>query len=452
MEDATTMMNLYKAGEIDALYNHIPPAAWIDHLRLTKDHMDKPECAIDYYMLNTTKPPMDDVRVRKAFNMSIDKAGLAAYQRTIKPLTAFSPEGIFPGYPQPVGDPFDPARAKQLLAEAGYRDASGNFDPKKFPIADVELTYNTNERNRQIAEYVQAQWKQNLGLTVPLKNMEWKTFLDYRAKLEYKGVARTGWVGDYMDPYTFLDLFTHEDRRQRHRVVAAGIRRRASRGEPRTGSAEALRAAGEGREDAARRAAGDSARDELDELDEEALRQGHVSQSRDDARLEVRVHRARPVQVVRFIVRRLLVILPMVLVVVSVTWGLIRLAPGNFYTGEKPLPPAIEKNIRERYGLDKPWYVQYGKTHLEHAARRLRALAAIPGPAGQHHPEAGRARVGDARAARRICWRSPSASSPARMRRCIRTRGSTTPRWRSRCSASRFRTSCSGRRSCCCSG
>jgi oligopeptide transport system permease protein len=51
----------------------------------------------------------------------------------------------------------------------------------------------------------------------------------------------------------------------------------------------------------------------------------------------------------------------MVLVVVSLTWGLIRLAPGNFYTGEKPIPPAIEKNLREKYGLDKPWYVQYGK-------------------------------------------------------------------------------------------
>jgi oligopeptide transport system permease protein len=63
----------------------------------------------------------------------------------------------------------------------------------------------------------------------------------------------------------------------------------------------------------------------------------------------------------RFIVRRLLVTVPMVLVVVSVTWGLIRLAPGNFYTGEKPIPPAIEKNLREKYGLDKPWYVQYGK-------------------------------------------------------------------------------------------
>ena len=52
----------------------------------------------------------------------------------------------------------------------------------------------------------------------------------------------------------------------------------------------------------------------------------------------------------------------MVLIVVSVTWALIRLAPGNFYTGEKALPPAIEKNLRERYGLDRPWYVQYGKT------------------------------------------------------------------------------------------
>ncbi len=64
----------------------------------------------------------------------------------------------------------------------------------------------------------------------------------------------------------------------------------------------------------------------------------------------------------RFIVRRLLVIVPMVLLVISLTWGLIRLAPGNFYTTSKGLPPAVEKNIRAKYGLDKPWYVQYGKT------------------------------------------------------------------------------------------
>ncbi len=63
----------------------------------------------------------------------------------------------------------------------------------------------------------------------------------------------------------------------------------------------------------------------------------------------------------RFIVRRLLVTIPMVLIVITLTWALIRLAPGNFYASERKLPPAIEKNIRAKYGLDKPWYVQYGR-------------------------------------------------------------------------------------------
>ena len=63
----------------------------------------------------------------------------------------------------------------------------------------------------------------------------------------------------------------------------------------------------------------------------------------------------------RFVLRRLLIIIPMALIVVSITWGLIRLAPGNFYTAEKKLPPAIEKNIREKYCLDCPWYQQYGR-------------------------------------------------------------------------------------------
>ncbi|HKS10770.1 MAG TPA: ABC transporter permease [Pyrinomonadaceae bacterium] len=64
----------------------------------------------------------------------------------------------------------------------------------------------------------------------------------------------------------------------------------------------------------------------------------------------------------RFIIRRLLITIPTILVVITIAWGLIKLAPGNFYSGEKRLPPAIEKNIREKYGLDKPWYQQYGKT------------------------------------------------------------------------------------------
>ena len=65
---------------------------------------------------------------------------------------------------------------------------------------------------------------------------------------------------------------------------------------------------------------------------------------------------------VRFIIRRLLVTIPTILVVITITWVLIKLAPGNFYSGEKRLPAAIEKNIREKYGLDKPWYQQYGRT------------------------------------------------------------------------------------------
>src|SRR6476659_5018423 len=61
-----------------------------------------------------------------------------------------------------------------------------------------------------------------------------------------------------------------------------------------------------------------------------------------------------------FILRRLLIIIPMALLVVTLTWGLIRLAPGTFYSSEKKLPPAIEENIKKKYGLDKPWYEQYG--------------------------------------------------------------------------------------------
>jgi len=64
----------------------------------------------------------------------------------------------------------------------------------------------------------------------------------------------------------------------------------------------------------------------------------------------------------RFIIRRLLITVPTILVVITLTWGLIRLAPGNFYTGEKKIPKEIEANIRAKYGLDQPWYIQYGRT------------------------------------------------------------------------------------------
>jgi oligopeptide transport system substrate-binding protein len=201
-------MNLYKAGEVDATFNHTVPLAWYDRLSRLRDYMGKPEAAVEYYQFNVTRPPMDDIRVRRAFNLAIDKEALAEFKRTSQPLTGFVPKGIFPGYPHPTGDAFDVARARALLVEAGYRDAAGAYDPSRFPIGDVELTYNTSETNRQVAEFMQAQWRQNLGLTVPLRNMEFRTYLGVRNRREYRGIARAGWVGDYMDPFTFLELFS----------------------------------------------------------------------------------------------------------------------------------------------------------------------------------------------------------------------------------------------------
>src|SRR5690606_29130777 len=101
-----------------------------------------------------------------------------------------------------------------LLGEAGFpvqENSNGTFAVPNFPTGDVELLYNTSESNKAVAEFIQAQWKQNLGIVVPLKNMEWKTFLNVRKELDYNGLGRAGWVGDYMDPFTFLNLFYSEN-------------------------------------------------------------------------------------------------------------------------------------------------------------------------------------------------------------------------------------------------
>jgi len=210
MSDNPTIMNLYKVGEVDAVLNHTVPNAWLDVVRVKQDYMDGAEAAINYLQINVTQPPMNDVRVRKAFNYAVDKQAWAKWRKIVKPLTAFTPEGIFKDYPQPKGDAFNPEEGRRLLGEAGYpvtKKADGSFTCPKFPVDQVEYIYNTQESNKAMAEFMQAQWKQNLGITVSLRNMEWKTFLNARAKLEYKGFARGAWGADYMDPFTFLSLF-----------------------------------------------------------------------------------------------------------------------------------------------------------------------------------------------------------------------------------------------------
>lgn len=229
-EESTTTLNLYKAGEIDAFYNHTVPTAWIDEIRQYKDeYMDFPEIACEFYAINVTRPPMNDKRIREAFNLAFDREAYATYKRTAKPLYTFTPSGIFPEFDKAKREvaselakeqnisleQFDSRyklnvpRACQLMREAGFKVTDtndGKCRVENFPVERVNVNYNTQESNKATAEFVQAQWKQNLGITVSLKNMEFKTFLPFLKSLEYEGFGRKGWVGDYMDPFTFLEL------------------------------------------------------------------------------------------------------------------------------------------------------------------------------------------------------------------------------------------------------
>jgi len=85
-----------------------------------------------------------------------------------------------------------------LLSDAGYPNGAG------FPT--ISILYNTNEAHKQIAEFIQQEWRNNLGINVTLENQEWQTYLSNRNQGNFV-VARAGWVGDYTDPNTFLDMF-----------------------------------------------------------------------------------------------------------------------------------------------------------------------------------------------------------------------------------------------------
>ncbi len=210
VEEQGTIMNLYKAGSIDATYNRSVPRSWLFSIGGKKDYQDALEASIEYYIINTTKPPMNDVRVRRAFAMAIDKRLITVLRRNSKPSSTLIPTNIFKDYPTAQTTDFDPEAARRMLAEAGYADANGGYDAAKFPIEEVAITYNTSESNKFVAEIVQSQWKRHLNLTVPLKNMETKTFISLTSKLEYKGFARFGYAADYIDPYNFLSIFAED--------------------------------------------------------------------------------------------------------------------------------------------------------------------------------------------------------------------------------------------------
>ncbi|MAA87593.1 MAG: peptide ABC transporter substrate-binding protein [Haliea sp.] len=161
--------------------------------------VEAPYLGTYFYLLNTERPPLDDVRVRKALSLAVDRDALTrnVLYGSNNPAYAITPPGTL-GYQPPQLFTFDPEEARRLLAEAGYPGGDG------WP--GLELIYNTSESHRKIAVALQQMWKDALNITVTLSNQEWKVYLDSVSQMNFQ-VARRGWIGDYVDPNNFLDLY-----------------------------------------------------------------------------------------------------------------------------------------------------------------------------------------------------------------------------------------------------
>jgi oligopeptide transport system substrate-binding protein len=152
-----------------------------------------------FYRFNTTRKPLDDPRVRLALNLAVDRETLArdVLKAGEAPATRLTPPGA--GYECGASSGgYDPERARQLLAEAGFPGGQG------FP--KLELLYNTSEQHATIGEVLQRMWKENLGIEIGLYNQDWKVYLDSMTKLDFD-ICRGAWIGDIMDPINFIELF-----------------------------------------------------------------------------------------------------------------------------------------------------------------------------------------------------------------------------------------------------
>ncbi|MCB9763676.1 MAG: hypothetical protein H6739_28160 [Alphaproteobacteria bacterium] len=198
VDNLTASVNLYRAGETDLVVANDLPKEFIPILQGSSDFEVSPALSVYLYRLNTRRPPLDDVRVRRALAMAIDKRDIVAVTRAGEmPASHLVPPGL-PGYAGPAGPPFDPEAARALLAEAGFPGGEG------FP--ELKILYNNLESHKLVAAVIQDQLQRHLGVTVQLENREWKTFLKSVNVGDYD-ISRGGWIGDYLDPTTFLDLW-----------------------------------------------------------------------------------------------------------------------------------------------------------------------------------------------------------------------------------------------------
>ena len=152
-----------------------------------------------FYRFNVTKPPLDNVKLRRALAMAIDREAIvkSVAKGGQLPANNFTPPNTG-GYTARARIPTDFAAAKKLLAEAGYPEGKG--------LPTLEILYNTNEAHKSIAEAIQQMWKQNLGVEARLVNQEWKVYLDSQHRLNFQ-ICRSAWIGDYVDANSFLDMF-----------------------------------------------------------------------------------------------------------------------------------------------------------------------------------------------------------------------------------------------------
>jgi oligopeptide transport system substrate-binding protein len=208
--DQSTQLTAYESGELDAI-DEVPTQEIPRLLAEEPTFQILPLLGTYYYIFNVDKEPTNDVRVRKALALAIDRKAITEQvtKGGQKPATGYVPEGLFLSdgreFREVAGDyGIDPNKAqveeaRKLLAEAGYPNGEG------FPT--LELVYNTSENHKAIAEAIQEMWKQNLGINVTLTNQEWAVFQDTRHQGNFS-IARAGWLADYADPMTFLDMWT----------------------------------------------------------------------------------------------------------------------------------------------------------------------------------------------------------------------------------------------------
>jgi ABC-type oligopeptide transport system, periplasmic component len=211
IEDENTAWQKYEGGEYDILVTL--PQAVVAQLKAENNPELQigPEVGTYYYNLNNDKKPFNNKKVRQALVYALDRQTIVdkIAQGGQIPATGIVPPGLLDengeDYRKTTGDfiGYDLEKAKALLAEGL---AEEGMTVEDFNAQGFVLLYNTSEAHKKIAQAAQEMWRTNLGLELGLENVEFQVKLDREKAGDYD-ISRAGWIGDYSDPMTMLDLF-----------------------------------------------------------------------------------------------------------------------------------------------------------------------------------------------------------------------------------------------------